>query len=170
MDRATSAARSACWSEACATALGPDTRWREYEFPCKPGDVHRRPCWIAPYQPRLDWAIWFAAMSTPERYPWTLHLVAKLLRGDEGVLALLSSNPFPEPPPRFIRARLYRYEFAPLGDETGVWWKRTLLGGWLPPLATDDARLVRFLEAYGWLPREAVPVSASNLPCKARIC
>jgi hypothetical protein len=137
-----------------ATELGPDTRWKEYEFPCKPGDVDHRPCWIAPYQPRLDWAIWFAAMSTPERYPWTLHLVAKLLRGDDGALALLSSNPFPERPPHFIRARLYRYEFAPLGDETGVWWKRTLLGGWLPPLATDDARLVRFLEAYGWLPRE----------------
>ncbi len=49
--------------------LGPGTRWRAYEFPCKPGDVMRAPCVIAPYQPRLDWQIWFAAMSTPERYP-----------------------------------------------------------------------------------------------------
>jgi hypothetical protein len=139
-----------------ATELGPDTRWQEYEFPCKPGDVRRRPCWIAPYQPRLDWAVWFAAMSTPENYPWTLHLVAKLLRGDHGALALLAGNPFPDRPPRFIRARLYRYEFTPLGDESGAWWKRTLLGGWLPPLAADDARLVRFLEAYGWLPQEPI--------------
>ena len=37
-----------------------------YEFPCKPGDLDRRPCVIAPYQPRLDWQIWFAAMSTPK--------------------------------------------------------------------------------------------------------
>ena len=134
--------------------LGPDTEWREYEFPAKPGDVSRRPPWIAPYQPRLDWAIWFAAMSRPERYPWTLHLVAKLLRGERGVLALLANDPFPDHPPRFIRARLYRYEFVPSGDPSGAWWKRTLLHDWLPPLALDDERLVRFLEAYDWMPRE----------------
>jgi hypothetical protein len=136
-----------------AAELGPDTLWREYEFPAKPGDVDRRPCWIAPYQPRLDWAIWFAAMSTPEHYPWTLHLVAKLLHGDRDVLALLANDPFPEHPPHFIRARLYRYEFVRSDDASGAWWKRTLLGDWLPPLALDDERLVRFLEAYDWLPR-----------------
>src|SRR6185503_16251690 len=47
-----------------------DSAWRAYEFPCKPGDVMRRPCVVAPYQYRLDWQIWFAAMSTAERYPW----------------------------------------------------------------------------------------------------
>jgi hypothetical protein len=137
-----------------AAELGTDTEWREYEFPAKPGDVLRRPPWIAPYQPRLDWAIWFAAMSRPERYPWTLHLVAKLLRGERGVLALLANDPFPDHPPRFVRARLYRYEFVPSGDPSGAWWKRTLLGEWLPPLSLDDERLTRFLEAYDWLPRE----------------
>jgi hypothetical protein len=64
--------------------------WRAYEFPCKPGDPMRRPCVIAPYQPRLDWQIWFAAMSNPERYPWTLHLVWKLLHNDPGALSLPS--------------------------------------------------------------------------------
>lgn len=127
----------------------PDSVWREYEFPAKPGDVNRRPPWIAPYQPRLDWAIWFAAMSRPERYPWTLHLVAKLLRGDREVLSLLANDPFPNAPPRFIRARLYRYEMVPADDPSGAWWKRTLIGDWLPPLSLDDERLTRFLDAHG---------------------
>ena len=124
--------------------------WREYEFPCKPGDPMRRPCVVAPYQPRLAWQLWFAAMSTPEEYPWTLHLVWKLLHNDPGTLSLLGPNPFPDAPPRFIRARLYRYAFAPPGDPSGAWWTRTLVREWLPPLSRDDPRLLRFLAAYGW--------------------
>jgi len=126
-----------------------DSDWRAYEFPCKPGDPARRPCVVSPYQPRLAWQLWFAAMSTPERYPWTLRLVWKLLHADPSALALLESNPFPDAPPRFIRADLYRYRFAAPGS--GVWWRREKLGPWLPPLGSDDPRLLRFLRAYGWL-------------------
>jgi hypothetical protein len=135
-----------------------ETRWREYEFKCKPGDVMRRPCVVAPYQERIDWQIWFAAMSTPDRYPWTLHLVWKLLHNDRGALSLLANDPFPDAPPRHVRARLYRYEFAPRGDPSGAWWKRTLVSEWLPPLSADDPRLRRFLAAHGWLP-EAGPAA-----------
>jgi hypothetical protein len=137
--------------EGTADAVPDDAQWRPYEFPCKPGDVMRRPCFVAPYQPRLDWAIWFAAMSTPERYPWTLHLVWKLLHNDPGALSLLAGNPFPDAPPRWIRARFYRYAFAPSEDPSGAWWTRTLVGEWLPPLDRDDPRLHRFLAAYGWI-------------------
>ncbi|HZN03261.1 MAG TPA: lipase maturation factor family protein, partial [Candidatus Polarisedimenticolia bacterium] len=131
-------------------AVTAATVWKEYDFWCKPGTPTRRPCLIAPFQPRLDWQIWFAAMSGPERYPWTLHLVAKLLRNDAGALSLLSTNPFPDRPPRFIRAAYYRYQFAPPGEPDGAWWRRTYLGEWLPPLALEDPRLIRFLQAYGW--------------------
>ncbi len=130
--------------------LGPGTRWREYEFPCKPGDVARRPCMVAPYQPRLDWQIWFAAMSSPERYPFTVRLLSKLLQNDRGAKSLLANDPFPTTPPRWVRARLYRYELERPGAESGAWWKRTLVGEWLPPLALDDPRLRRFLAAHGW--------------------
>ncbi|MBI4160976.1 MAG: lipase maturation factor family protein [Acidobacteria bacterium] len=126
------------------------TEWRAYEFKCKPGDPMRRPCWISPYHYRLDWLIWFAAMSNPNQYPWTVHLVWKLLRNDPGTLGLLANDPFPDAPPRFIRAQLYRYEFAPPGNPEGAWWKRALLGPWLPPLSRDDPRLIRFLEAHRW--------------------
>lgn len=131
--------------------------WKPYDYKCQPSDPDRRPCVISPYHYRLDWQIWFAAMSSPTRYPWTLHLVWKLLHNDPGALGLLAGNPFPGAPPRFVRAQLYRYEFAPPGDARGAWWRRTLVGSWLPPLSADDPRLRRFLGVYGWLTPDDEP-------------
>jgi len=125
--------------------VAPDTVWREYEFPCKPGDVHRRPCIISPYHYRADWQIWFAAMSRAEQEPWLLHLVSKLLAGDATVKPLLAVDPFPDRPPRFIRAERYRYEFTTPGDGSPDWWHRTLLGPYLPPLSADDPQLSAYL-------------------------
>src|SRR6266704_2259558 len=126
-----------------------DTQWKEYEFKAKPGDPNRRPPFVAPYQPRIDWQIWFAAMASPAEYPWTLHFVWKLLHNDRGTLSLLANNPFPDTPPHYIRARLYRYQFSPLGDK--AWWKREVIGEWLPALSTDDAEFRRLLNAMDWL-------------------
>jgi hypothetical protein len=123
--------------------------WREYQFKCAPCDPARPPCVITPYHYRLDWQIWFAAMSSPDEYPWTLHFVWKLLHGDPGTLSLLANDPFPDRPPRYVRARLYIYRFAAPGS--GRFWDRTLLGDWIPPLSADDPRLLKFLNAYGWL-------------------
>jgi Lipase maturation factor len=129
--------------------VGPGTPWQEYEFPCKPGDPMRRPCVAAPYQPRLAWQLWFAAMSDPEHYPWTLHLVWKLLNGDAGLLSLVERNPFPDAPPRWIRAELYRYRFARGGEAGGAWWRRERVGTWLPPLSKDDPALRRASRLFG---------------------
>jgi hypothetical protein len=142
--------------------VSPHTVWKEYDFWCKPGDPLRRPCVIAPFQPRLDWAIWFAAMSTPDRYPWTVHLVWKLLHNDAPTLRLLATNPFPQAPPRFVRAAFYRYSFAPPGNPEHAWWRREPLGEWLQPLAADDPRLLHFLGAYGWASGESVMPAASS--------
>jgi len=127
--------------------------WLRYEFLCKPGDPMRRPCIVSPYQPRLDWQMWFAAMSSVDEEPWFVHLVWKLLHNDPGVLSLMASNPFAAAPPRFIRASLYRYEFAKPGEPG--WWKRRYLGVWMPPLSADDSRLREALQAYGWLPERS---------------
>jgi len=126
-------------------------RWVAYEFPAKPGDPMRRPAFIAPYQPRLDWSIWFAAMSTPDQYPWTLHFIWKLLHGDRGIMTLLANDPFRGAPPRWIRASFYRYEFT--RDPGHAWWKRERLGDWLPPLSADDPRLKEVAIARDWRPR-----------------
>jgi hypothetical protein len=125
--------------------------WKAYPYRALPVALDRRPPQIAPYQPRLDWQMWFASMSTPDQYPWTLNLVWKLLHNDPGALGLFGGNPFPEKPPRYIRAVLYRYEFAPPGNPGGNWWKREELGLWLPPLSADDPRLLDFLKQAGWL-------------------
>ena len=126
-----------------------DTKWKEYEFKAKPGDPNCQPPFVAPYQPRIDWQIWFAAMSSPAQYPWTLHFVWKLLHNDPGTLSLLADNPFPDAPPHYIRARLYRYRFAPPSDK--AWWKREPIGEWLPVLSTDNPQFRRLLEEMGWL-------------------
>jgi hypothetical protein len=131
--------------------LVPDdnARWKEYEFPCKPTGLERRPCVITPYHYRLDWLLWFAAMGRPEQYPWTLHLVWKLLKNDPVTLQLLKENPFAETPPRFIRVDLYRYRFAPYGNT--AWWTRERISPWLLPLSRDDPRLREFLKSRNWL-------------------
>ena len=126
-----------------------DTKWQEYEFKAKPGDPNRRPPFVAPYQPRIDWQIWFAAMASPADYPWTLHFVWKLLHNDPGTLSLLANNPFPAAPPHYIRARLYHYQFAPIGEK--AWWKRERIGEWLPALDANDPQFQRLLEAMDWV-------------------
>ena len=128
---------------------GTGSTWREYQFNCAPCDPARSPCVITPYHYRLDWQIWFAAMASPRDYPWTLRFVWKLLHNDPWTLSLLAGNPFEGTPPRFVRARLYIYRFAPSGS--GLWWDRTLVGDWIPPLSVDDPRLLKFLEAYQWI-------------------
>jgi len=126
-----------------------NANWKAYEFKAKPGDPERRPPFVAPYQPRIDWQIWFAAMASPRDYPWTFHFVWSLLHNDPGTLSLLANNPFPAAPPRYIRARLYRYHFAALGEQR--WWTRELIGEWLPALSTEDPEFRRILTAMDWL-------------------
>jgi Lipase maturation factor len=131
---------------------GGEATWHEYEFPCKPGDPMRRPCIAAPFQYRLDWQLWFASRASIRDYPWTAHLVWKLLHNDPTTLRLLSHNPFPAQPPRRIRALLYRYHFAAPDNPTGAWWHRQLLTTWFPPVSAADPALIHFLQLHRWLP------------------
>ena len=122
-----------------------DSEWRAYEFKGKPGDPSRLPAQIAPYHLRLDWLMWFAAMSVPSHHPWFRALVAKLLLNDRGTLALLRANPFPNAPPNWIRATLYEYRFSSPAERraTGRWWSRREAGLYVPPTRLHDRRGVR---------------------------
>ncbi len=100
--------------------------WRAYEFKWKPGDVKRPPGWVAPHQPRLDWQMWFAALSDVRFNRWFVAFLFRLLKGAPDVLALLRRNPFPNAPPAYVRAVLYQYHFTdrPTRRRTGaVWWR-----------------------------------------------
>jgi len=109
---------------------------------------------VAPYQLRLDWQMWFAAMATPQDYPFTLNLVWKLLHNDSGALSLFAGNPFPHKPPRYVRAVLYRYQFADPGSPDHRWWNRRPIQLWLPPFSVYSPELKSYLGEVGWL-REA---------------
>jgi hypothetical protein len=115
--------------------------WREYGFPFKPGDLALRPRWAAPYQPRLDWQLWFAALEPPESNPWVETLCERMLRNDPAVLGLLSQNPFPDHAPRYVRVVRYRYEFTdpPERAATGNWWRRTPLDFYIEPVSLPDS-------------------------------
>jgi hypothetical protein len=102
--------------------------WLAYEFRYKPGEVKRSPPWVAPHQPRLDWQMWFAALGAPDG--WLANLMLRLQQGSPDVLALLGTNPFPDAPPRYLRALVYDYhftDFVTLRAE-GDWWRRQLMG------------------------------------------
>lgn len=124
--------------------------WKEYNYKGLPVLTDKHPPQVAPYQLRLDWQMWFAAMSTPTEYPWTVHLVSKLLHNDPGALSLFAGNPFSTQPPRYVRAVLYRYAFAKPGNPQKQYWNRTRLGLWLPAMSANDPQLLEFLKAEGW--------------------
>ena len=118
--------------------------WRAYQFRYKPGDVRRRPPWIAPFQPRLDWQMWFAALSRYEEERWFQRFCARLLEGSPSVAALMGNDPFPGKPPRYVRAALYRYRFSGTSDATrGAWWVRERMGEYSPVLSLDRGQAPR---------------------------
>ena len=114
--------------------------WKPYEFKWKPGDVMWAPGWCAPHQPRLDWQMWFAALGSYRQNPWFVQTVISLLDGKPKVAALFERNPFPQSPPRYVRATLYRYRFTTAQEhrQTGAWWKRQELGEYLPGVSLED--------------------------------
>jgi len=117
------------------------TNWKEYAFKGKPGDISRCPPVVSPYHLRLDWQMWFAAMSThPQRHTWFKPMIVKLLKNDSGILKLLKDNPFPENPPEYIRARLFRYQYTTRKEcrDTGNWWKREYVQEYMPPQSLNE--------------------------------
>lgn len=128
-------------------AITPATVWREYGFKAKPGDPLRMPPQVAPWHLRLDWMIWFLSFSvslTPDGVRvwgyqlWYLRLVKRLLAGEPATLRLMGKNPFPDHPPRWIRALFYEYRYTTWQEKraTGAWWSRRLLGEYMQPLSS----------------------------------
>jgi len=109
--------------------------WRAYGLHFQPQALGRAPRWVAPYQPRLDWQLWFAALGSPDETPWFRAFLVRLLQGSPAVLGLLGTNPFPAHPPHYVRAVLYDYRFTDGATfrSTHAWWRRRPLGLYFPP-------------------------------------
>jgi hypothetical protein len=133
-------------------------RWEEYELPCMPGDTRRRPCLVTPYHYRLDWQMWFvgngaARGESIDGEPWLVHLVWDLLSGERAPRSLLARDPFPDAPPRWIRAGIWHYRFTD-SLASGQWWERERVGEYLRPVSRDDPVLRAYVEAFDWLDEE----------------
>ncbi|MER5550554.1 lipase maturation factor family protein [Streptomyces sp. NPDC002793] len=117
------------------TVIHEGTRWLEYGFRGKPGDPRRMPRQFAPYHLRLDWMMWFAALSPAYARSWFGPFAERLLRGDRDTLRLLGHNPFPGGPPTHVRARVFHYRFTEWSElrATGRWWDRTYVRDFMRP-------------------------------------
>ncbi|MFW6193507.1 MAG: lipase maturation factor family protein [Gemmatimonadota bacterium] len=113
--------------------------WRPYRFRWKPCDPRRKPRFCAPHQPRLDWQMWFAALSTFRRSRWMHAFLVRLLEGSRAVEALLEEVPYPEEGPTYVRAVLYEYRFADPDERrrSGRWWTRERVGLYAPPVTAE---------------------------------
>ena len=118
--------------------LGSNDRenWLPYEFKWKPGNIEKVPEFVAPHQPRLDWQMWFAALSNYKRNPWLIHFMTRLLQGSPVVITLLENNPFPDDPPKYVQALVYDYKFtnSEIRNLDNSWWTRNLLHPYTPIL------------------------------------
>jgi hypothetical protein len=121
--------------------------WETYTFPGKPTDPGRRPPQWAPYHLRLDWQLWFAAMSPRpgRRQRWLLAFLERVLDGDEATLSLVRTNPFGDDPPEQVRVLRYRYRYTTPEKRatSGDWWRRERVGTYVGPVSRTDLRARR---------------------------
>ncbi|XP_063960788.1 lipase maturation factor 2-like [Lytechinus pictus] len=123
--------------------------WKAYEFLYKPGNVSEAPVWVAPHQPRLDWQMWFAALGSYRHNPWFLNMVYRLLTDQPEVLALIKDSPFPDKPPKYIRATLFHYHYTQYGTEEIDWWKRDEVNEYLPPVSLKNQQFMDIIQKNG---------------------
>ncbi|MGA7242773.1 MAG: lipase maturation factor family protein [Terracidiphilus sp.] len=119
--------------------------WTAYPFRNKPQMLNEAPRIYAPYQPRFDWNLWFASLGDWRQDELVPLTEEHLLENDKDVLALFRSNPFPQAPPRFVRAVLWQYWFTSREEKhaTGNWWRRQYMGLYAPLLTrTPEGRTV----------------------------
>ena len=110
--------------------------WVAYPFRDKPQALNEAPGIYAPYQPRFEWNLWFAALGTWRDNMLVVSAEERLLNNDRDVLQLFRGNPFAKAPPEQVRAVLWQYWFTSMAEKqaTGNWWKRRYLGTYAPTL------------------------------------
>jgi hypothetical protein len=122
--------------------------WIAYPFRYKPQNPREAPRLYAPYQPRFDWNLWFASLGGWRENPFVVRTEVQLLRGSPSVLSLFAGNPFPDKPPREVRAVVWQYWFTDLKTKrsSGLWWRRKLLGLYAPALELEPDGSVAAVE------------------------
>jgi lipase maturation factor 1 len=130
--------------------------WVAYPFRYKPQELNQPPRIYAPYQPRFDWNLWFASLGSWREYPIVPNTEVRLLANDKDVLELFAGNPFDREPPRQVRVLLWQYWFTTMAEkrETGMWWRRQLLGLYAPTVELAPDGQAKVVEWPSAPPRE----------------
>ena len=130
--------------------------WKPYHFRYKPQELNEAPRIYAPYQPRFDWNLWFASLSSWRESPIVPNTAVRLLSNDKDVLQLFADNPFPQVPPQQVRTVLWQYWFTSMQEkrETGMWWKRQLLGRYMPTIEKTPDGQIQALDRADVAPRD----------------
>ena len=147
--------------------------WKEIEFKWKAGALEKRPQFVQPHQPRLDWQMWFAALFyervseyfkknygrdpvSPEehfslmrqvpiskRYRWFYLFLNRIFEGEKEVLSLLKNGKI-GPAPKYLRVWLYDYHFTSFTE-------RSESGNWWK---RNNHRLIlpKFSKEEIWIP------------------
>jgi hypothetical protein len=120
--------------EIIITGSNDGINWKTYAFKYKPDDLFKHLSWNIPHQPRLDWQMWFAALTPPGKLYWFNNFMHRLKSGSPTVLALLAHNPFPDNPPAIVRAHVYQYEYTSLKQrsENAQLWVKQYQGKYWP--------------------------------------
>jgi len=130
--------------------------WLAYPFRYKPQALNKPPGIYAPYQPRFDWNLWFASLGSWREYPIVPNTEVRLLENSKDGLTLFAGDPFPQVPPKRVRAVLWQYWFTTLAEKrtSGLWWRREFLGLYAPTLERQpDGRIV-MIELPNVAPRQ----------------
>jgi lipase maturation factor len=122
--------------------------WVAYPFRYKPQAIGSAPGIYAPYQPRFEWNLWFAALGSWREFRFVIWTEERLIKNDPDVLALFAKNPFAEAPPKQVRAVIYQYWFTDLRTKraSGNWWRRELLGDYAPGLERESNGKITVLD------------------------
>lgn len=100
--------------------------WLAHDLRHKPGNTHRRPDWVAPHQPRVDFQLWFYGLGYHSGAPqYVVTLLERLCRDPDAVQPLFA-KPLP-PHPRAVRIVFWNYRFTTADERRrdGSWWTRS---------------------------------------------
>ena len=110
-----------------------DAQWTAHHLHHKPGDPLRRPDWVAPHQPRVDFQLWFHGLSFRRNTPAYVTVLVDRLCHDPAAVASLFTSPLPRSPAT-VRIAYWQYHFTTPAErqKSGAWWRRELLGAIRP--------------------------------------
>jgi hypothetical protein len=105
-----------------------DGAWAAQHLRHKPGDLARRPDFVAPHQPRVDFRLWFYGLAFQRRSPAYVSALLERLCEEPEVVQPLFGAPLP-PHPTAVRLVFWQYQFTSAAEKraTGAWWRRTRL-------------------------------------------